>query len=144
MIQLGALVGVQGRIAVHKNQRETTYTLQDLVREPARSRAAADNVGGLPAPSPRPRRAARSTWSIPVESSGVTIIKTISIIADHVEGGVLVSGTNRIVVQAAVTDKILLEGLDIEGLGTGLNGVKITGASRVIIRKLSHPLISLK
>src|SRR6476469_7414786 len=57
----------------------------------------------------------------------VTITKSISIIADHVEAGVLVSGTNGIIVSAGVNDRVLLEGLDIEGLGTGLNGVTVTG-----------------
>src|ERR1700730_11320793 len=47
----------------------------------------------------------------------VTITKSISIRADHIEAGVLVSGTNGIVVSLpAATDRVLLEGLDIEGL----------------------------
>src|SRR3954469_2557592 len=58
---------------------------------------------------------------------GVTITKSISILADHVEAGVLVSGTNAIVIAAGVNDRVVLEGLDIEGLGTGLNGVTVTG-----------------
>src|ERR1700731_1833047 len=53
----------------------------------------------------------------------VTITKSISILSQF-EAGVLVSGTNGIVVNAAASDKVLLEGLDIEGLGTGLNGVQ--------------------
>ena len=69
---------------------------------------------------------------------GVTITKSISIIADHVEAGVLVSGTNAIVVNLAnATDNVLLEGLDIEGLGTGLDGVKIVGTGNVVIRRSS-------
>ncbi len=67
---------------------------------------------------------------------GVTINKSISIIAVGVEGGVLVSGTNAINVVAGA-DKVLLEGLDIEGLGTGLNGINITGGAKVTIRKCS-------
>src|SRR2546426_161581 len=54
----------------------------------------------------------------------VTITKSITIRSDHIEAGVLVSGTNGIIVNVpAATDRVLLEGLDIEGLGTGLNGV---------------------
>jgi len=64
---------------------------------------------------------------------GVTITKSISIIADHVEGGVLVSGTNAIVVNALSTDRIVLEGLDIEGLGTGLNGVSVIAGKEVYV-----------
>ena len=58
----------------------------------------------------------------------VTITKSIRIISDHIEAGVLVSGTNGIIVNVASTDNVLLDGLDIEGLGTGLNGVQIIGA----------------
>lgn len=66
----------------------------------------------------------------------VTITKSISIISDHVEAGVLVSGTNAIIVNLPnATDKVVLEGLDIEGLGTGLDGVKIIGQGRVFIKR---------
>src|SRR5215510_5190846 len=67
----------------------------------------------------------------------VTITKSIRIISDHIEAGVLVSGTNGIVVNVAPTDNVLLEGLDIEGLGTGLNGVHIIGGGIVVIRRTS-------
>jgi hypothetical protein len=67
----------------------------------------------------------------------VTITKSISIIADHVEAGVLVSGTNGVVVNAGATDRVLLEGLDIDGVGTGINGVQIVSATKVIIRRTS-------
>src|SRR6266849_4999076 len=54
----------------------------------------------------------------------VTIIKSMTIRSDHFEAGVLVSGTNGIIVAAGANDRVVLEGLDIEGLGTGLNGVQ--------------------
>jgi hypothetical protein len=64
----------------------------------------------------------------------VTITKSITIRADHVEAGVLVSGTNGIVVNLpAATDRVLLEGLDIEGLTTGVNGVQIVGLGNISI-----------
>ena len=53
----------------------------------------------------------------------VTITKSITIDATGVEAGVLVSGTNGIVVAAGVTDTVLLRGLDIVGLGTGIKGI---------------------
>ncbi len=60
----------------------------------------------------------------------VTITKAITISCPNVEAGVLVSGTNGIIVNtAAVGDVVVLEGLDIEGLGTGLNGVRIVSGS---------------
>src|SRR5713101_4040280 len=43
----------------------------------------------------------------------VTITKSITIRSDHIEAGVLVSGTNGIVVQAGPNDRVQLEGLDI-------------------------------
>jgi hypothetical protein len=63
----------------------------------------------------------------------VTITKSISIISQF-EAGVLVSGTNGIIVNVLATDKVLLQGLDIEGLGTGLNGVQIIGGGKTTIR----------
>ncbi len=55
---------------------------------------------------------------------GVTITKSITISSEGFEAGVLVSGTNAIIINAAATDFVVLRGLDIEGLGTGLNGVR--------------------
>jgi hypothetical protein len=63
----------------------------------------------------------------------VTITKSITIRSDHIEAGVLVSGTNGIVVSTASTDDVTLEGLDIEGLGTGIHGVQIIGGGTVTI-----------
>src|SRR6202050_3268951 len=63
----------------------------------------------------------------------VTITKAITIRSDHIEAGVLVSGTDGIVVAAGPTDRVVLEGLDIDGVTTGLNGVNITSGLRVYI-----------
>ena len=49
---------------------------------------------------------------------GVTITKAISIISECIEAGVLVSGTNGIIINTPAAAKVLLQGLDIEGLGT--------------------------
>jgi hypothetical protein len=65
----------------------------------------------------------------------VTITKSITISSEGFEAGVLVSGTNGIVVSAAPTDFIVLRGLDIEGLGTGLAGIKVLSAGRVFVEK---------
>src|SRR5919106_344355 len=66
---------------------------------------------------------------------GVTIGKSLTIKCQHTEGGVLVSGTNAIVINATATDKVTLRGLDINGIGTGaqtsLTGVKVLSAARV-------------
>jgi hypothetical protein len=56
----------------------------------------------------------------------VTITKCISIEADGVIAGVLVSGTNGIVVAAGPNDDVVIRGLTIEGIGTGINGIRLT------------------
>src|SRR6184192_3830521 len=60
---------------------------------------------------------------------GVTITKSLTIKCHYTEGGVLVSGTNAIVINATATDKVTLRGLDINGIGVGaqtsLAGVKV-------------------
>lgn len=57
----------------------------------------------------------------------LTITKSITISAGGLEAGVLVSGGNGILINAAATDIVVLRGLDIEGLGTALVGIKVTG-----------------
>ena len=65
---------------------------------------------------------------------GVTITKAMTIRAEGVVAGVLVSGTNGIVINAAASDKVVLEGLDIEGLGTSLGGIRVIQARDVLVR----------
>jgi hypothetical protein len=62
---------------------------------------------------------------------GVTITKSITISSESFEAGVLVSGTNAIIINALATDTVVLRGLDIEGLGTGLNGINVLSAGTV-------------
>src|SRR3954467_4065403 len=66
---------------------------------------------------------------------GVTITKSLTIKCQYTEGGVLVSGTNAIVINATATDSVTLRGLDINGIGVGaqtsLSGVKVLSAARV-------------
>jgi hypothetical protein len=66
---------------------------------------------------------------------GVTITKSITISSEGFEAGVLVSGTNGININAQPADQIVLSGLDIEGLGTGLDGIKVFSAGAVYILK---------
>jgi hypothetical protein len=68
---------------------------------------------------------------------GVTITKAISIISECIEAGVLVSGTNAIIVNPPAGSKVLLQGLDIEGLGTGLQAVHIISAAKVTVQRCS-------
>src|SRR6516225_6749908 len=61
----------------------------------------------------------------------VTITKGLTISSECTEAGVLVSGTNGIVVNAPTTDVVTLRGLDINGLNTGLSGINILQAKQV-------------
>lgn len=54
----------------------------------------------------------------------VTITKSITIQAEGDFAGVLVSGANAIIVNAAAADTVVLRNLHLEGLGTGLNGIR--------------------
>lgn len=57
---------------------------------------------------------------------GVTITKSITISSEGFEAGVLVSGTNAIIINVPnASDIVVLRGLDIEGLGTGLSGITV-------------------
>jgi hypothetical protein len=62
----------------------------------------------------------------------VTITKSISIVADGNEGGILASLTNGITINSA-TAVVYIRGLIIEGRGDGLNGVNIVAAKNVVI-----------
>jgi hypothetical protein len=58
----------------------------------------------------------------------LTITKSIIVSCEIGTAGVLVSGTNGIVVSVASTDVVYLRGLDFEGLTTGLSGILFIGA----------------
>ena len=64
----------------------------------------------------------------------VTITKSISIEAVGVVAGVLVSGTNGIIVAAGPTDTVVLRGLTIEGLGTGLSGIQFNSGGALYVQ----------
>jgi hypothetical protein len=63
----------------------------------------------------------------------VTITKSITISSESFEAGVLVSGTNGIVIQAGPTDTVILKGLDFQGLGTGLDGIRVNSGLLVYV-----------
>jgi hypothetical protein len=66
----------------------------------------------------------------------VTITKAITISCEGVIAGIVASGTNGIVVNAAGA-VVVLHGLDINGVGTGLAGINIIAASAVQVHKSS-------
>lgn len=63
----------------------------------------------------------------------LTITKSITINCHEVFGSVLVSGTNGLNISAGAADKVVLRNLQIQGIGTGLVGVKINTAGSVSI-----------
>ena len=69
----------------------------------------------------------------------VTINKSIAIICDETtSGGVLASGTNGVVINTpGAGDRVYLSGLDIEGAGTGLNGIRMIGSGSVHLHNVS-------
>lgn len=62
----------------------------------------------------------------------VTITKSISIVAEGNEGGILASLTNGITINSP-TAVVYIRGLIIEGKGDGLNGINIVAAKSVVI-----------
>lgn len=62
----------------------------------------------------------------------VTITKSITISSAGFEAGVS-TVVNGIVIDAAPTDRIVLRGLDLEGLGSGRAGIKVLAAGQVFV-----------
>lgn len=69
----------------------------------------------------------------PAGFGAVTITKSIEIEAVGTVASTLVSGTNGIIINAGPNDTVSLRGLSINGLGTGLNAVRILSAGKVTI-----------
>jgi parallel beta-helix repeat protein len=70
---------------------------------------------------------------------GVTITKAITLRSDGVEAGILVSNSSGIVINAPTTAKVVIDGLDFEGVGNGLavHGINIIQARDVLVRNSS-------
>lgn len=64
----------------------------------------------------------------------LTITKSITLYNDGAIGSILASGTNGLTINAAATDRIVIDGLEIDGAGTGLNGIRIINAGSVIVK----------
>ncbi|MFD2058776.1 right-handed parallel beta-helix repeat-containing protein [Mesorhizobium calcicola] len=62
---------------------------------------------------------------------GVTITKSITIDCRNVEAGVLVAGTNAIIVSTPAGAAVHLRGLDIFGVGTGLDAIRMVGQGQL-------------
>ena len=66
---------------------------------------------------------------------GVTITKSLSIVCEYTEGGILSAGAgvNGIVVNALSTDTIYLRGIDFHGAGSAQNGLRVLAAASVTL-----------
>ena len=66
---------------------------------------------------------------------GVTINKSLSIICQYAEGGVLSAGAgvSGIIVNAGVNDHVYLRGIDLHGAGTATNGVRFVAGNSLTI-----------
>jgi hypothetical protein len=65
----------------------------------------------------------------------VTITKALTIDCSSTQAGVLVAGTNGIVVSAGAGDTVTLRGLDIFGTISGLNGILFNTGGALIVEK---------
>jgi hypothetical protein len=67
----------------------------------------------------------------PAGYGALTITKSITISCEAGTAGVLVSGTNGFVVNAAASDIVVVKGLDFDGVSTGISGISIVSAGTV-------------
>ena len=68
---------------------------------------------------------------------GLTITKSISLICDYTEAGILVSGTNGFIINGT-NISVVISGFDFEGLGNsvspGINGINFLNGASLIVR----------
>jgi nitrous oxidase accessory protein NosD len=67
----------------------------------------------------------------------VTITKSITLSGDGTLAGILAAGTNGVIVNAGVNDKVVLRSLSIEGAGTGLNGIRFLAGRTLRVENCS-------
>ncbi|HEV2852101.1 MAG TPA: right-handed parallel beta-helix repeat-containing protein [Thermoanaerobaculia bacterium] len=63
----------------------------------------------------------------------VTITKAITINGDGTLAGILSAGTNGIIVNAGVNDRIVIRNISINGAGTGVNGIRYLAAKSLTV-----------
>lgn len=67
----------------------------------------------------------------------VTITKSITISGDGTLAGILSAGTNGVIINAGVNDRVVLRNLSIHGAGTGLNGIRYLAGGRVELDRVT-------
>ena len=63
----------------------------------------------------------------------LTITKAITVDGTPFMAGMLAASTNGVIINAGVADRVILRGLHIEGVTTGLRGVRVLQAGTVVI-----------
>jgi hypothetical protein len=65
----------------------------------------------------------------------VTIAKSLSIVCDNTQAGITTTATG-VNITTAATDTVTISGLDIEGSGTGINGISLTSAGTLHVHNV--------
>jgi hypothetical protein len=63
----------------------------------------------------------------------VTVTKSISIICQHTLGGILSAGSTGVIINALASDEVILKGLDINGVNTGISGIRLLSAGALTV-----------
>jgi len=63
----------------------------------------------------------------------VTITKAITINGDGTLAGILSAGTNGIIVNAGANDRVVIRNVSINGVGTGLNGIRFLAGKSLTV-----------
>jgi hypothetical protein len=63
----------------------------------------------------------------------VTITKSITIDGNGTHGSIVPAGTNGIIINAAATDRVILRNLSLNGVGSGLKGIRFLAGSSLTI-----------
>lgn len=67
----------------------------------------------------------------------VTITKSITIACSGGIAGIAASGTTGIIVNAGASDVVVIDGLYIEGYGTGVHGIRFIAGAALVVRNTS-------
>src|SRR5258706_9188992 len=67
----------------------------------------------------------------------VTITKSITINGTGTLARILASLTNGIIVNAAVTDKVIIRNISINGVGNGINGIRLLAAAQLTVENVT-------
>ncbi len=72
----------------------------------------------------------------------VTIVKAMTIDCANIEAGVVVAGTNGVIVNAGASDVVVLRGIDFMGTVTvpGLNGIRFIAGGALHVENILHHL----